>query len=62
MGFFSKKKIRMARRAKRTRFVDNFFSKELAKQGEDGKHMRLLYLNPWTRIYEVRVIDESLRD
>ena len=50
------------KRPQGTSLSDDDFSKGLAGQGEDGKFMRLLYLNPWVKTYRNRVDDESLRD
>ncbi len=62
MGFFQKKKSRRMKRPRETSLQDDPFSKELARQGEDGRLMRRLYLNPWTNVYKAHLSDESLHD
>ena len=50
------------KRPRRSVLSDDEFSRELAGQGDEGKLMRLLYLNPWIKIFRHHVDDESLRD
>ena len=56
------RKCRKWRRPEETSLSDDPFSRELSNQGEDGKLMRLLYLNPWIKTYRHRIEDESLQD
>ena len=56
------KKYKTWKRPKETTLSDDDFSRQLSGQGEDGKFMRILYLNPWVKTYKNRVNDESLRD
>lgn len=63
MGPFEKDgKYRKWKRPRKTVLSDDEFSKELSNQGEEGKFMRLLYLNSWVKIYRHKVQDEPLLD
>ena len=48
------------RHRKRRSLSDNDFSRELAKQGDEGKFMRLLFLKNPMVIYMARLNDEPI--
>lgn len=56
MGRQRRKKIRRTR----DQFTDDYFSRELGAQGEDGKLMRMLYLRNEMDTYKRRLMDEPV--